>query len=166
MCYIFRQRKTSRLYILGSTKNIMVLATILSFATYGRQPIHLPRAVRLIAYYRSWLSGQYASDLLNPTRTFLSFSLQLREYGKLQSENSAALSQFILHDLLCSSMSAEPPPKSPQLLPQLDKRPERQWGHCRWRVNVHRLSQWAERNRKIGIPPPQAPAERQTSGHL
>ena len=24
-------------------------------------------------------------------------------------------------------MSAEPPPKSPQLLPQLDKRPERQW---------------------------------------
>ena len=39
-------------------------------------------------------------------------------------------------------------------------------GHCRWRVNVHRLSQWAERNRKIVIPPPQAPAERQTSGHL
>ena len=31
---------------------------------------------------------------------------------------------------------------------------------------VHRLSQWAERNRKIVIPPPQAPAERQTSGHL
>ena len=127
MCYIFRQRKTSRLYILGSTKNIMVLATILSFATYGRQPIHLPRAVRLIAYYRSWLSGQYASDLLNPTRTFLSFSLQLREYGKLQSANSAALSQFILHDLLCSSMSAEPPSKSTHLLPQLNKRPERQW---------------------------------------
>ena len=25
---------------------------------------------------------------------------------------------------------------------------------------------WAERNRKIVIPPPQAPAERQTSGHL
>ena len=24
-------------------------------------------------------------------------------------------------------MSAEPPPKSPQLLPQLNKRPERQW---------------------------------------
>ena len=39
-------------------------------------------------------------------------------------------------------------------------------GHCRWRVNVHRLSLWAERNRKIVIPPPQAPAERQTSGHL
>ena len=37
-------------------------------------------------------------------------------------------------------------------------------GHCRWRVNVHRLSQWAERYRKIVIPPPQAPAERQTSG--
>ena len=104
----------------------MVLATILRFATYGRQPIHLPRAVRLIAYYRSWLSGQYASDLLNPTRTFLSFSLQLREYGKLQSANSAALSQFILHDLLCSSMSAEPPSKSTHLLPQLNKRPERQ----------------------------------------
>ena len=28
------------------------------------------------------------------------------------------------------------------------------------------LPQWAERNRKIVIPPPQAPAERQTSGHL
>ena len=39
-------------------------------------------------------------------------------------------------------------------------------GHCRRRVNVHRLSLWAERNRKIVIPPPQAPAERQTSGHL
>lgn len=39
-------------------------------------------------------------------------------------------------------------------------------GHCRWRVNVHRLSLWAERNRKIVIPPPQAPAERKTSGHL
>ena len=39
-------------------------------------------------------------------------------------------------------------------------------GHCRWCVNVHRLSLWAERNRKIVIPPPQAPAERQTSGHL
>ena len=127
MCYIFRQRKTSRLYILGSTKNIMVLATILRFATYGRQPIHLPRAVRLIAYSLRWRYGQYASDPLNPTRAFLSFSLQLREYGKLQSANSAALSQFILHDLLCSSMSAEPPSKSTQLLPQLNKRPERQW---------------------------------------
>ena len=31
-------------------------------------------------------------------------------------------------------------------------------GHCRWRVNVHRLSLWAERNRKIVIPPPQATA--------
>ena len=39
-------------------------------------------------------------------------------------------------------------------------------GHCHWRVNVHRLSQWAERNRKIVIPTPQAPAERQTSSHL
>ena len=37
-------------------------------------------------------------------------------------------------------------------------------GHCRWRVKVHRLSLWADRNRKIVIPPPQAPAERQTSG--
>ena len=37
-------------------------------------------------------------------------------------------------------------------------------GHCRWRVNDHRLSQWAERNRKIVIPLPQTPAERQTSG--
>ena len=39
-------------------------------------------------------------------------------------------------------------------------------GHCRWRVIVNRLSFWAERNRKIVIPPPQAPAERQTSGLL
>ena len=37
-------------------------------------------------------------------------------------------------------------------------------GHCRMIGTVHRLSQWAERNRKIVIPPPQAPAERQTSG--
>ena len=94
---------------------------------YFTNSSHLPRAVRLIAYSLRWRYGQYASDPLNPTRAFLSFSLQLREYGKLQSANSAALSQFILHDLLCSSMSAEPPPKSPQLLPQLDKRPERQW---------------------------------------
>ena len=32
-----------------------------------------------------------------------------------------------LHGLYDSSMSAKPPSKSPQLLPQLDKRPERQW---------------------------------------
>ena len=32
-----------------------------------------------------------------------------------------------LHGLYGSSMSAKPPSKSPQLLPQLDKRPERQW---------------------------------------
>ena len=94
---------------------------------YFTNSSHLPRAVRLIAYSLRWRSGQYASDPLNPTRTFLSFSLQLQEYGKLQSANSAALSQFILHDLLCSSMSAEPPSKSTQLLPQLNKRPERQW---------------------------------------
>ena len=31
-----------------------------------------------------------------------------------------------LHGLYGSSMSAKPPPKSPQLLPQLNKRPERQ----------------------------------------
>ena len=94
---------------------------------YFTNSSHLPRAVRLIAYSLRWRYGQYASDPLNPTRAFLSFSLQLREYGKLQSANSAALSQFILHDLLCSSMSAEPPSKSTHLLPQLNKRPERQW---------------------------------------
>ena len=37
-------------------------------------------------------------------------------------------------------------------------------GHCRKIGTVHRLSLWAERYRKIVIPPPQAPAERQTSG--
>ena len=30
-------------------------------------------------------------------------------------------------EFIGSSMSAKPPPKSPQLLPQLNKRPERQW---------------------------------------
>ena len=34
------------------------------------------------------------------------------------------------------------------------------------RQAAERLAQWAERNRKIVIPPPQAPAERQTSGPL
>ena len=37
-------------------------------------------------------------------------------------------------------------------------------GHCRKIGTVHRLSLWAERYRKIVIPPPLAPAERQTSG--
>lgn len=64
---------------------------------YFTNSSHLPCAVRLIAYSLRWRSSQYASDPLNPTRTFSSFSLQLREYGKLQSANSAALSLFIFH---------------------------------------------------------------------
>ena len=37
--------------------------------------------------------------------------------------------------------------------------------HCRGRVNVHRLYQWAERNRKIVIPPPQASDPRRKTGN-
>ena len=49
------------------------------------------------------------------------------EGGQLRSKSRHKGVISTLLGLLCSSMSAEPPPKSPQLLPQLDKRPERQW---------------------------------------
>lgn len=86
--------------------------------------------------------------------------------GQLRSKSRHKGVIFTLLGLLCSSMSAEPPPKSTQLLPQLNKRPERQWPLPKDRHCPQTFLYGAERNWKIVIPPPQAPAERQTSGHL
>ena len=49
------------------------------------------------------------------------------QIGQLRSVSRPTASLPTLLGLLCSSMSAEPPPKSPHLLPQLNKRPESLW---------------------------------------
>ena len=63
-----------------------------------------------------------------------------------------------LYRLRAERLRGLPFRKSRRLLSAFRTNARKDSGHCRWRVNVHRLSLWAERNRKIVIPPPQATA--------
>ena len=96
----------------------------------------LQQCLLLIFFYDSPLSGNIGPTSETAVQalrcraltTATSFSRRVGKESGLPAFKSR-LQRLIkaVRSLWDSSMSAEPPPKSTQLLPQLNKRPERQW---------------------------------------
>ena len=132
--------KTHHLRLLSLYYSYTIGVLSISDSNTGRCQLSLCTAIPSIVdnetFFDSTLRGNFGPTSANGSASpSLSSTHYGREHlcGAERNKRCAAVIDvckpppITLHGLYGSSMSAKPPPKSPQLLPQLDKRPERQW---------------------------------------